>query len=234
MTETPFQIGVLVTGRLRPEVEARTPGGVEGVFERWLAGCGASIRLYDVIDGVFPEGVREADGWLVTGSPAAVYEDHGWIPPLEAFVRAAADHRPVLGICFGHQLVAQAFGGRVVKSERGWGLGLHRYDVFEPQPWLGARPTLDLLAMHQDQVVEPPPGAKILAGNAHCPIAMLEIGARVLGVQGHPEFDPHFAGLLLEFRRENLGPGVEDAEKTLNQPRHRMAEEIMTWMRAHA
>ena len=67
---------------------------------------------------MFPEGIHDADGWLITGSRHGAYEDHPWIPPLEEFIRDAyAAQVPLVGICFGHQIIAQAMGGKVEKYQ---------------------------------------------------------------------------------------------------------------------
>ena len=98
----------------------------------------------------------EADGFLITGSAAGIYDDHDWIAPLEDFVRdARAAKKKQIGICFGHQVLASAFGGEVVQSERGWGLGTHVTEVVETAGWMS--PPVESLALHvthRDQVFE--------------------------------------------------------------------------------
>ncbi len=112
-----MQIGILQTG-MAPDVLAPTMGDYPGMFARLLDGNGFSFRTYAVVKGEFPASATDCDGWLITGSRHGVYEDHPWIPPLEQLIRDAfASHVPVVGICFGHQIVAQAMGGKVEKLQ---------------------------------------------------------------------------------------------------------------------
>ncbi|MCC6007069.1 MAG: gamma-glutamyl-gamma-aminobutyrate hydrolase family protein [Rhodobacteraceae bacterium] len=114
-----MQIGILQTGHAPEPVRAHA-GDYEDMFARLLAPEGLETRCWNVVDGVFPDSPCAADGWLITGSRHGVYEDHPWIPPLEDFLRAALDAgRPVVGICFGHQIMAQAVGGRTFKLKYG-------------------------------------------------------------------------------------------------------------------
>jgi len=167
----------------------------------------ASFAVSSVIDGEFPSSVDDHDVYLFTGSPHGVYEDLPWIRESEAFVRDAVEAGKVLiGGCFGHQLIAQALGGEVRKSERGWGIGVHRHALTGREPWMQGGPeVVNVLVSHQDQVVRPPEGAVVLASSAFCPNAMLRIGDRVLTMQGHPEMNVPTVDRLLDMRRDKLG-----------------------------
>jgi GMP synthase-like glutamine amidotransferase len=202
-----MKLGLLETGR--PPEGLESHGSYVSMFER-LLGPGFDYVAYPVIDGVLPDSVEEADAWLVTGSRFGVYDDAPWIRPLEAFLRAAmAAHVPIVGICFGHQLLARALGARVEKAEAGWGVGPHAYEVVARPAWLtGVADHFTLNAMHQDQVLTLPPGATLVARSAFCPLAVLAYGDRAISIQAHPEFDNAYERALVEKRRGALIPEV--------------------------
>ena len=191
-----MRIGVLEAGRVPPDMADRHDG-FGPMMERLLQAAepGSSVRVYPVLDAVFPASPADEDGWIVTGSRHGVYEDLPWMRTLKDFLRrSVADGVPVVGICFGHQILADAMGGRVEKSDRGWGVGVHRYQVRQPLPFMaGAAPEFAIQAMHQDQVVELPPGAAVIAGSDFCPYGALAYGTTALSFQGHPEFEAAFS-----------------------------------------
>lgn len=191
-----MQIGILQTGQA-PDVLKPETGDYPDMFRQLLAGHGLTFRTWHVEAMEFPAGVHDADGWLITGSRHGAYEDHPFIRPLEAFIRDAhAAGVPVVGICFGHQIMAQAMGGRVERFAGGWAVGATDYDFG------GERMVLN--AWHRDQVVEVPPGAEVLARNDACQVAALGYGDRMFSVQPHPEFAPSFIDGLMRTR----GPGL--------------------------
>ena len=108
--------------------------GASAATTRCSARCSArnyDYTTYEVREGKLPSAPEEQDGYIVTGSPAGVYDDLPWIEPLKTFLVQAKGKAKLVGICFGHQIMAEAFGGRVEKSDRGWGIGLHRYQISE-------------------------------------------------------------------------------------------------------
>jgi len=186
------KIGVIQTGRLRGDLAA-AHGEYPAMFAALFAPVAPDFSLFTValVDGEALPEPDAADGWIVTGSRHGVYDDLPWIAPLEDFLRAArAERRPILGVCFGHQILAQAFGGRVVKHAGGWRLGVHAFETaatgFSPAA------TLRLHSVHQDQVVEPPPGATVWATSPGCAVAGLLYGdpyaPEAVSIQPHPEF----------------------------------------------
>ncbi len=192
-----MKIGILQTGQA-PE-PLRADGDYPEMFMRLLNGQGFDFATWHVEGGDFPASVHDADGWLITGSRHGVYEDHGWIPPLEDFIRRSrATGVPMVGVCFGHQIMAQALGGVAEKFAGGWSIGPATYDF-------GGEP-LTLSSWHQDQVTAPPPGARILAGNDFCRYAALGYGDWGFSVQAHPEYDGAFIGGLIEHRGRGLVP----------------------------
>jgi GMP synthase (glutamine-hydrolysing) len=210
-----MKIGILQTGHA-PDELLPTSGDYDRLFQQLLDGNGFTFTTYNVVDMEFPENITECDGWLITGSKHGAYEDHPFIPPLEAFIRDvyAADI-PLVGICFGHQIIAQALGGKVEKFAGGWAVGRQTYN------WNGEQVALN--AWHQDQVVTLPADAQIIASNDFCAAAALVYGKRVFTTQPHPEFSATFIAGLAQHRgtgvvpdpqlaqtRENLGKPIDD------------------------
>ena len=194
-----MRIGILQAGHT-PDPLQPVHGDYDVMFERLLAGHGFDFASWDIERMAFPDGPEICDGWLVTGSRHGVYEDHAFIPPLEDFLRACFEvDRPVVGICFGHQIVAQALGGRVEKYADGWSVGRQVYEAPDG--------SLSLNAWHQDQVVEAPDGATALASSDFCRNAILSYGRRAWTIQPHPEFaDPLVADLVAERRGTGTYP----------------------------
>ncbi|MGY6410729.1 MAG: type 1 glutamine amidotransferase [Alkalilacustris sp.] len=193
-----MRIGILETG-LAPDTLRARFGSYPDLFARLLAPHGFDFVTFSVVEMEFPDSVHDAEGWLVTGSRHGVYDDLPFIAPLEALLRqAVAEAVPVVGICFGHQILAQALGGRVEKFHGGWAVGPQEYD-FDGT-------TLRLNAWHQDQVIEPPAGAETIATHPFCPYAGLKYGDRALSVQAHPEFDDAFIEGLIESRGRGVVP----------------------------
>ncbi|MEM1432669.1 MAG: hypothetical protein AAGG11_01290 [Pseudomonadota bacterium] len=162
-------------------------------------------------DGV--PGSLDNNAYLITGSRLSVYEDEAWIQELATFVgRALTAGHKVIGICFGHQLLAHFFGGAVTKATAGWKVGLQRAAVVRRRPWMVPwQDEFAVLASHQDQVVRLPAAATTLAGSDGCPVAAFELGSRALAIQGHPEFRKPYSAALMQRRRAQLGEAVFEA-----------------------
>ena len=205
-------IGILQTGHA-PDALAPRHGDYPDLFARLLQGRDLTFRTFAVVDGEFPAGPHAAEGWLITGSRHGAYDDLPWIPPLERLIRdiVAADV-PLVGICFGHQIIAQAMGGRVEKHPAGWSVGRQDYD------WSGERVALN--AWHQDQVVEVPEGAEVLASNPFCANAALLYGTRAFTVQAHPEFTNQWTAEMIEKRGRGLVPDplLDEARAKVSEP----------------
>lgn len=204
-----MKIGILETGR-PPGDLAATYGDYPAMF-RALLGPGFDYVTYDVEHGQLPKSVDECDAYVVTGSPAGVYDGLPWIAPLDQFLAAARGRVRLVGICFGHQVMAEAFGGKVTKSDKGWGVGQHTYTITAEQPWMDGAASITIPVSHQDQVVEPPPGATVTAASDFTPYAGLAYGEEAISFQGHPEFARPYAEALVHLRRQRLGEQVADA-----------------------
>ncbi|MDZ4094003.1 MAG: type 1 glutamine amidotransferase [Paracoccaceae bacterium] len=199
-------IGILQTG-LAPDTLSGTMGDYPDMFARLLDGHGFTFRSYRVVDMEFPTDVHDCDGWLLTGSRHGAYDDLPFIKPLEDFIRLAyAAHVPLVGICFGHQIIAQALGGQVEQYGKGWAVGPTDYD------FMGEKLTLN--AWHRDQVVQVPAGAKVIASNDFCRNAALIYDDRAFTVQAHPEFKDAFIDGLMKTRGKGLVPDTLMADAT--------------------
>ena len=206
-----MKIGILECGPVADQLQPRY-GTYGTVFENMLRPHlpDTDFEKYVVYDGNIPSRPDAADAWLMTGSKFGAYEDHDWIPPLEDFLRRTyAAKVPIVGICFGHQILAQALGGKVMKSDKGWGLGAQSYDVIKTPAWMAdAGQTFSSHAVHQDQVVALPTDANVLATSPFCEYAALAYGDTdlpdAITVQPHPELSAEFIEDLVEVRRGSV------------------------------
>lgn len=189
---------------------------------------GAHFDVCSVICGDCLPDAIQYDGVVILGSPHSVYEDLPWINELVGFVQNAAKHKiPQIGICFGHQLIAKAMGGHVAKAPQGWGIGRHSYEIAHEN--IGeicpvvckSKKALNLLVSHQDQVLEKPRDAKVVAGSEFTPNAVLHYEAHnIISCQAHPEFTPSFAHELIASRRGTRFPEdfADKALADINEP----------------
>ena len=203
-----MKLGILKTDTVRPEWVPEF-GEYPDMFVDLLGQADPDLQfqVYDVENGEYPADIDEVDAYLITGSKSSVYDDKAWIGELMDFVRQLDQRRKKLvGICFGHQLVAQALGGKTEKSSKGWGVGLQSYRFSEAPKWHD-KEALDfgILASHQDQVVCNAAGATVLAGSEFCENAVCQVGNHILTFQGHPEFVAQYSREIMNFRREMIG-----------------------------
>jgi GMP synthase-like glutamine amidotransferase len=215
------RITIIETGLISAKTRAQH-GSFPEMFERLIGADDKSVT-FDVVSIVNGEPLPDPDtlqAILITGSSAGVYDELDWIAPLEDFVRAAHARRiPMVGVCFGHQLMAQALGGTVRKSEKGWGIGRHVYEV-APDNGVIDGPRIAIACSHQDQVIEAPAGARtILYSEFATHAGLLYAGGTALSVQPHPEFTTSFAHLCCELR-EGKAPDavVATAKASLAEP----------------
>lgn len=205
-----MHLGILQSGHIPDEIAA-TDGPYGTLFAKLFAHRGFTQTLWSVVDNEFPEGPQAADAWLITGSRHGAYEDHAWIPPLEALIREIREAEvPLVGSCFGHQIIAQALGGTVEKFNAGWSVGATEYQAGER--------SLSLNAWHQDQVTRLPDGATVHASSDFCANAIIAIGPRILCTQPHPEFESSVIETLVEIKGALVEPDrLARAKATLSQ-----------------
>ncbi|HVI04965.1 MAG TPA: type 1 glutamine amidotransferase, partial [Sphingomicrobium sp.] len=197
-----MKIAILETGR-PPGTLADEFGDYPAMFAKML-GPNFEIERFDVAKGELPEDPAAHASYLITGSPAGVYDPLEWIKPLSRFIRSAKDQKMV-GICFGHQIMAEALGGHVEKSRKGWGAGLHHYSLVRNEPWMDGVDQIFAPASHQDQVVVEPPNTEIVARSDFTPFAGLTWTDRpAISFQFHPEFSPEFAKALIKKRYDRV------------------------------
>ena len=203
-------------------------------FTRLFGATGAEVILFDGQGGGLGGGLPDpatCDGWIIPGSRLSVYDDLDWIRRLQSWtVSTIEGGHPVIGICFGHQLIAQALGGRVAKADVGWNIGAIDYEVTTQPPALAPLPaSFRLLASHQDQVLELPAEAEPFATTPTCPVGGYTVGDTVVCVQGHPEFDAGLVSVLYDGRRERIGDEAVDAAiATLDRPLDN--DSVATWL----
>ena len=206
-----MKLGILKTDAVRPEWVPEF-GEYPDMFAALLGEQDPEMEfsVYDVEEGEYPSDIDEVDAYLITGSKSSVYEDKAWIATLMDFVRELDKRgKKIVGIGFGHQIVAHALGGKTEKSHKGWGVGRHTHSFTESPDWHdGGDADFDILVSHQDQVVENADGAKVLASSDFCENAVVQIGDHILTFQGHPEFVSSYSREIMEYRRATIGEEV--------------------------
>lgn len=234
-------LGLLETDTLYPDLQPdyRSYGWMfEQYFRRIAPFIDWQFRYYDVQDGELPA-PGDCDAYLITGSKAGVYDPLPWILPLQEWIKAAHQHgERMIGICFGHQLLAHTLGGFAARSPRGWGIGIRESAVIELPDWIRERTDrYRLIYSHRDQVETLPPQATRLAACPFCPNAAFYIDNRVLAFQGHPEFSLEYTLRLLPRRQSCIGEpvygqGMASLQGSDGQPASTDSELIGRWMTA--
>jgi GMP synthase-like glutamine amidotransferase len=199
-----LKIGIIETGAPPRDLQGQF-GRYPAMFADLLGAPGDQFETFAVRSGTFPRHPRSCDAYVITGSPAGAHDGDPWIAQTRDFLQRAKGEAALVGVCFGHQLMADAFGGKVERAAGGWGIGLHHYHVRERRPWMDEAGAIAAPASHQDQVVVAPPNATVLAGSDFNPIGMLVYEDQsAISIQLHPEFEPDFAAALIEARRGSL------------------------------
>jgi len=191
-----------------------------------------SFETYDVENQFYPKQMDDCDAYLITGSRYSVYDEELWIRRLEQYVRQLHEKKKkLIGICFGHQLIAQALGGKTKEQvEKGWGVGASYCDWKSKATWLDEQPAaFTLWVSHRDQVTELPAQAVLLFGNEFCPIAGFQVGEHILTFQGHPEFTKQYLKALMMSRTESIGKEkLNQAFNSLNSDTQHL--DVASWI----
>ena len=220
-----MKLAIIETGR-PPGNLADEFGDYPAMFAK-LLGPGLEVESFHAAAGELPE-PEAHHAYLITGSPAGVYDPLPWIEPLQQFIRSA-DGAKMVGICFGHQIMAEALGGHVEKSEKGWGAGLHRYQIVHSGPWMDGFGSVAVPASHQDQVIVQPPNTEVVAASDFTPLAALAWTDRpAISFQFHPEFSLAFAKALIEKRYDTV-PDPDAAIASLDAPND--SARVAQWIR---
>ena len=217
-----MNICLLKCGNVRRDL-LHVSGDHEDMFISLFQKYAPSVKLFvfDVQKDNYPNNLNDYAGFLSTGSPDSVYDDFTWINTYKSFTHKLFlnGHKHV-GICFGHQMIAEALGGKVEKSERDWGIGIKRFQINSSTPWMNDEKleNYNLITSHQDQVVKLPENTKVISGNDHCPVGIFTIGDHVLGIQQHPEFTKEYHIASINSRRNIIKPElIKSALKSMDQ-----------------
>jgi GMP synthase-like glutamine amidotransferase len=223
-----MRIGILKADET-PKEMVDVHGPYEDFYVQLLSPYGFEFTIYSVLDGKFPSSVDEAGGWLITGSRHSVVEDKLWILRLKEFIREVRGSRtPMVGICFGHQVIASAFGGKVERSKEGWNVGPVAYKR------TSTGKIQNVLVWHQDEVTTCAPDTKILASSSSCQNVILQYGETIKTFQCHPELNPAFMRDLLLLYAEELRPGMRSGILNANEESLHgleLGEEIATFFK---
>lgn len=215
-TKNKTSLGILLCGH-SPDKITEQYGQYSSLFVEMLGPDSFNYQFYAVVDGEFPSSIQDADAWLITGSMHGAYDPLPWIPPLENFIRDAYEEKkPMVGICFGHQILSQALGGKVEKFNGGWVVGTSDYDFAEE---IGVQDAV-LNCWHQDQVIKLPDNARSLGSSKQCQYAAIAYGDHAVSLQPHPEFEDEYMKLLMEER------GTILPEKILNNAADSLGQEL--------
>ena len=228
MNSKKLTLGILDADELAPEVEKKF-GSYSNMFQDLFNHNEYPFifNSYQVTQETYPQNINDCDAYLITGSKASAYENTPWIIKLKEFIRQCQENdKKLVGICFGHQIIAEALGGRVNKSQNGWGVGLMSSAIEVNQSWM--QPELksySLLVSHQDQVEQLPEKAIRLAASEFCQNSSFQLGKTILTFQGHPEFSEEYLLQIMNKRRNILGE--ETYNTALNSLEYNTDESII-------
>lgn len=210
------RIGLLICDTINPEVAALV-GQYWDRFIRFFDNAETQIKLvkYEIRAGVWPKSPEECDGYVITGCAQSANDPDPWISELIRFIRECYVGKvKMVGICFGHQIIAKAMGGTVELNPKGWGLGIKKQKVLVKKPWMKPKQkSFHVIASHQEHVVQLPGNAELLCTSEHCNVTVYEIDGIFLGFQGHPENNSFISGISIDRRKDTLDSEIYQAAK---------------------
>ena len=230
-----IKIGILRADDIPAELEKdfdQYPQMVEDLIAAANQARGAEakaleFKVYRANREEYPSHINEVDGYIITGSKSSVYDSDPWIAKLKSFVEVLhSSKKKTVGICFGHQVIASALGGKTEKASVGWGLGviptkLASDNAAQALQLQKGESSINLLYSHQDQVTLPAPGSALLASTDICPVAIVAIDQHILSFQGHPEFSHDYARALYTLREQRYPPQIyKNAMASLQEQEH--------------
>ncbi len=226
-----MKIGLLICGKL-PHALERRGMGYSRILQEWITQPRSkhSFRTYRAYAGKLPPKVDACDCYFVSGSAASLVDREPWMVELSHFLLVAAKAQvPVVGLCFGHQVLAQALGGRATRAPKGWEIGLKSWKIVREEGWMReCGKKLTLLCIHEDQVNKLPPRSVRVASNDRCPNGLFRLANHAIGMQGHPEFTPEIFEEIVESRKDIFSKEVRAAAlANLDQPTH--AKDMARW-----
>lgn len=234
----PLKIGLLLCDDVDESVQ-EIYGTYSEMFQSSLDPTAQIIELVPIrcFEGEHLPNPKDYDGYIISGSRHGVYDDLPWISVLQQFIQDCWDQEvKMVGICFGHQLLAHSLGGKAEKADIGWGFGIHSTKITDKKPWMTDTEDLNghlynLIVIHQDQVVEIPPNFKTIGENDFCPNSMIVADSKMLGIQGHPEFSKEFCAFRADFRRNLIGPEVYESTLRSLESNDTHSNTVMIWIK---
>ncbi len=231
-----MKIGLLQCDEVMDELQPQF-GTYPQMFNALFDSISADIQwiIYNTVAGELPASTDECEGYITTGSRFGVNDGDDWINHLQGFIAALAkDGKKYVGICFGHQLLEKALGGKVEQSNRGWGVGVSFNQIQHSKDWMQPdQDSLNLIVSHQDQVTQLPPHSEVLASSSFCPYYMIQCGDNMMSVQGHPEFSKSYSSELMNRRKDSIpADRIEQGQVSLKArvDDHLMARWIMNFL----
>ena len=231
-----MKVGILAAGDTPPALKPDF-GSYAQMLINLLSKADSTLEfeVFEVEHGVFPRSVDSCDAWAITGSRHNVDDDYEWIATLRTLIHTIREQKkPLIGICFGHQIMAQMMGADVGPAPKGWGLGVHTYQLNEPEIKSELGQTLSLNAVHQYQVLSQPEQSSVVAHSDFCPFAALRYGDQMASFQAHPEFLTRFERTLLEHKKgESFPEALTDQQlQTLDDKTDAQSNAVGRWLAA--